>query len=86
MTKKTMTIKLEGGLEARPIAMLVQVASQHECSVYIEADNKRVNAKSIMGMMSFGLDSGAEITVLADGADEEAAVSDIEAYLSGETA
>ncbi len=86
MTKKTMTIKLEGGLEARPIAMLVQVASQHECSVYIEADNKRVNAKSIMGMMSFGLDSGAEITVLADGADEEEAVSDIEAYLSGATA
>ncbi len=81
-----MTIKLEGGLEARPIAMLVQVASQHECSVYIEADNKRVNAKSIMGMMSFGLDSGAEITVLADGADEEEAVSDIEAYLSGATA
>ncbi len=86
MTKKTMTIKLEGGLEARPIAMLVQVASQHECSVYIEADNKRVNAKSIMGMMSFGLDSGAEITVLADGADEEEAVNDIEAYLSGVTA
>ncbi len=81
-----MTIKLEGGLEARPIAMLVQVASQHECSVYIEADNKRVNAKSIMGMMSFGLDSGAEITVLADGADEEEAVNDIEAYLSGVTA
>ena len=62
----------------------MQVASQHESSVYIESAGKKVNAKSIMGMMSLGLDSGAEITVVADGKDEEEAVLSIEKFLSGE--
>lgn len=83
MTKKTMKIQLSGGLEARPVAVLVQVASQHESTVYIESDGKKVNAKSIMGMMSLGLDSGENITVVADGKDEEAAVASIEDFLSG---
>lgn len=81
MTKKSMQIKLNGGLEARPVAMLVQVASQHDSTIYIEADGKKVNAKSIMGMMSLGMDSGEEITVIADGSDEEVAIADIEAFL-----
>ena len=84
MIQKSIQIKLEEGLEARPVAMLVQVASQHESSVYIESAGKKVNAKSIMGMMSLGLDSGAEITVVADGKDEEEAVLSIEKFLSGE--
>lgn len=71
MLEKSMKIQLKNGLEARPVAVLVQVASQHESSVYIESAGKKVNAKSIMGMMSLGLDSGAEITVVADGKDEE---------------
>ncbi len=58
MIEKSITIQLSGGLEARPIAMLVQVASQHESSVYIETGDKKVNAKSIMGMMSLALGSG----------------------------
>ena len=52
MMEKSIKVQLTEGLQARPIAMLVQVASQHESSVYIEADGKKVNAKSIMGMMS----------------------------------
>lgn len=83
MMEKSMKICLSGGLEARPIAVLVQVASQHESSVYIEAEGKKVNAKSIMGMMSLGLDSGESVKVIADGADEEAAIADIEKFLSG---
>lgn len=79
-----MKIQLKNGLEARPVAVLVQVASQHESSVYIESAGKKVNAKSIMGMMSLGLDSGAEITVVADGKDEKEALSSIEKFLSGE--
>ena len=79
-----MKIQLKNGLEARPVAVLVQVASQHESSVYIESAGKKVNAKSIMGMMSLGLDSGAEITVVADGKDQEEAVLSIEKFLSGE--
>lgn len=82
MIQKDVQIKLESGLEARPIAMLVQVASQFESSVYIEAADKKVNAKSIMGMMSLGLDIGADVKVIADGGDEEAAVSEIENFLS----
>ena len=82
MIKKSMTIQLQSGLEARPVALLVQVASQHECSIYVEAANKKVNAKSIMGMMTLGLAPGEEVTVIADGVDEEAAIQSIEQYLS----
>lgn len=83
MTQKAIQIKLETGLEARPVAMLVQVASTFESTVYINADDRKVNAKSIMGMMSLGLDSGEQITVTAEGKDEEAAVNEIEKFLSG---
>ncbi|RKI81691.1 HPr family phosphocarrier protein [bacterium 0.1xD8-71] len=82
MIEKSIQIKLETGLEARPVAMLVQVASQFESTVYINSENRKVNAKSIMGMMSMGLESGAEVTVIAEGSDEEAAVAEIEKFLS----
>ena len=52
MTKRTVTIELASGLEARPIAMLVQLASSYESRIYVQSDNKKVNAKSIMGMMT----------------------------------
>ncbi len=84
MLKKSMKIQLKNGLEARPVAVLVQVASQHESTVYIESAGKKVNAKSIMGMMSLGLDSGEEVTVIADGKDEEDAVASIEKFLGGQ--
>lgn len=83
MKEKSIKIQLSGGLDARPVAMLVQVASQHESSVYIETEGKRVNAKSIMGMMSLALGTGESVKVTAEGTDEEAAVQDIEDYLSG---
>lgn len=84
MIQKSIQIKLETGLEARPVAMLVQVASQFESTVYINADDRKVNAKSIMGMMSLGLNIGEEINVIADGKDEEEAISSIEKFLSGQ--
>lgn len=83
MIQKSIQIKLETGLEARPVAMLVQVASQFESTVYINSGDRKVNAKSIMGMMSLGLDNGEEVTVTADGSDEEVAVTEIEKFLSG---
>ena len=86
MTQKAIVIKLRNGLEARPVAVLVQVASKYESSIYFEVEGKKVNAKSIMGMMSLGLHSGEEITVTANGEDEAAAVEEIEKFLSGETA
>ncbi len=58
MTKKEITVRLDGGLETRPVALLVQMASQFKSDVYVESENRRVNAKSIMGMMTLGLDAG----------------------------
>lgn len=84
MKEKIVEIRLKDGLEATPIAMLVQVASQYESSVYLETAGKKINAKSIMGMMSLGLDAGEKITVIADGKDEEAAIEGVEKYLAGE--
>ena len=83
MTKQDIEVKLSGGLEARPVALLVQVASQYESSIYLEAGEKRVNAKSIMGMMGLGLDLGESVTVSADGSEEEQAVEGIVDFLSG---
>lgn len=82
MTKRTVTIELASGLEARPIAMLVQLASSYESKIYVESDNKKVNAKSIMGLMTLDLPVGEKVIVTADGVDEEKAISDIEKYLS----
>ena len=56
MIKKPITINLSTGLEARPVAQLVQVASQFNSEIYVEIGKKRVNAKSIMGMMTLGLE------------------------------
>ena len=77
MINKEITIRLENGLEARPVALLVQVASQYDSSVYLETGDKRVNAKSIMGMMSLVLKNGSKVTLIAEGPDEDAAVFNI---------
>jgi len=79
-------VELDSGLEARPVAMLVQLASRYESSIYLDNDAKRVNAKSIMGMMTLGLTSGEEIVVTADGKDEQQAIDGIEKYLSRKSA
>ena len=83
MREKEIEIGLETGLEARPVALLVQVASQFESDIYIESGSKRVNAKSIMGMMSMGLQSGDAVTITVSGEDEEVAMENIEKYLTG---
>ena len=83
MIKKPVTINLSTGLEARPVAQLVQIASQFNSEIYVEIGKKRVNAKSIMGLMTLGLRAGESVTVHADGSDEEDAVDKIEAYLTG---
>lgn len=82
MKEKEIEIGLETGLEARPVALLVQVASKFESEIYIESGDKRVNAKSIMGMMSLGLDNGERVRVTANGDDAGEAISDIEKFLT----
>ncbi|HIX67357.1 MAG TPA: HPr family phosphocarrier protein [Candidatus Anaerostipes excrementavium] len=77
-------VKVQAALkeEDRPIAFLVQMASQFESRILFEAGNKQVNVKSIMGMMGLGLHQIEDLTVVADGIDEEEAVSQIEGYLT----
>lgn len=82
--EKEVTIRLTGELEARPIALLVQVASKYDSVIYLETAGKKVNAKSIMGMMSMSLKNGDKVTVRAEGTDEVKAVEGIENYLSGQ--
>lgn len=81
MIRKPVTIQLSEGLEARPIALLVQEASQYASTVYIEFEEKQINAKSIMGMMSLRLTPGDNITIVANGPDEEKAAAGIENFL-----
>ena len=82
MSTKKIPIQLQNGLEARPVAVLVQVASQYNSSIYVECDDRKVNAKSIMGMMTLGLTAGEEVVVSANGDDEQTAMDDIVKYLS----
>ncbi len=86
MTKKTIQVELENGFEARPVALLVQEASKYDSTIYFQCDGKKVNAKSIMGMMSLSLVSGEEIEVSAEGTDEGAALTGIENFLGGKGA
>lgn len=79
--KKSVVVKMQQDFEARPIANLVQVANRYESKIYLEHGDSRVNAKSIMGMMSLALLNGEEILVDAEGADEEEAVAAIEEFL-----
>ena len=81
MIRKPVTIQLDNGLEARPIALLVQEASQYASQIYIEIKEKRINAKSIMGMMSLVLKEGDQIILIADGEDENAATESIKELL-----
>ena len=79
--KKSVGVKMQQDFEARPIANLVQVANRYESKIYLEHGDSRVNAKSIMGMMSLALLNGEEILVDAEGADEAEAVAAIEEFL-----
>ena len=86
MMKKEVTIKFVNGVEASPIALLVQTANRFSSSIYIESGDKKVNVKSIMGMMTLGLDNGEEVTVTANGKDESEAMDGVEKYLSSPSA
>lgn len=84
MISKSVTIQIPKGLDARPIAELVQVANQYDSSVYLHSQNRKVNAKSIMGMMTLMVQTGDEILITADGTDENQAMENIEKYLSNQ--
>lgn len=80
MIETPVVVRQEKGLDGRPIALLVQEASQYMSKVYIKAQEKSINAKSIMGMMSLSLSKGEEVTILTDGEDEERAAEGIKTF------
>ena len=82
MIETVVKVQNDNGLDGRPIALLVQEASQYESRVYIDVDGKHINAKSIMGMMSLNLLEGTELTVVTEGDDEEKAAEGIKAFFS----
>jgi phosphocarrier protein len=75
MTEQTITIKNRAGIHARPAAMVVQTTKNFKSNIYFEKGNDRINAKSIMGIITLGAAYGAEIKITAEGDDEEAAVA-----------
>lgn len=84
MITKSMSVKIPEGLDPSTVAMFIQIASQYESRIYVEVEEKRVNAKSIMGMMSLGLPQGSDLKMVADGKDEDKALVHIEKYLNNE--
>ena len=82
MIKTSVVVKADKGLDGRPIALLVQEASQYASKVYIQVGEKNVNAKSIMGMMSLSMAGGDQITVVTDGEDEQKAAEGIKTFFA----
>ncbi len=84
MVKKEIVIGLKQGLQATAAALLVQTASRYKSDVRVLYGDKKVNAKSIMGMMSLVLAQGEKVTVVTEGEDENEAAKGIEEYLGAE--
>ncbi|WP_449539828.1 phosphocarrier protein HPr [Ferdinandcohnia sp. Marseille-Q9671] len=75
MAEKTFKITSESGIHARPATILVQAAGQYNSDIHLEYNGKSVNLKSIMGVMSLGVGQGAEVKIVAEGSDEDAALA-----------
>ena len=77
-------VKNKIGLNARPATFFVMAANQFKCSIWIELGTRRVNAKSLLGILSLGCTGGNRVTIIADGADEEAAIERLQTILDTE--
>ena len=75
MVKREMTITNNIGLHARPATFFIHKANTFKSSVWIEKDDRKVNAKSLLGVLSLGIAKGMVVTLIADGADENEAVN-----------
>ena len=82
MMQKTVMMAVHNDPKIRPTAMLVQIACRYNSEIYIGTGSSKVNAKSIMGMMALTLDKGMQVTIYADGTDEDVAVEKMESYLA----
>ena len=81
MISKQVTVSNTVGLHARPATFFIKKANEYKSSIWIESDSRRVNAKSLLGILPLGIVGGTEITIIADGADENDAVEGLESLL-----
>ena len=81
MYAKEITVKNEVGLHARPATYFIQKANEFKSGIWVEKEERRVNAKSLLGVLSLGIVKGTAITVIADGADETEAVDALVALI-----
>jgi catabolite repression HPr-like protein len=82
MVRKNVIVRLKTGLQSRPAALFVQNANKFASQIFVIQGNRKLNAKSIIGIMSLGLKHGAEITISAEGSDEREAVDQLDLMLS----
>ena len=75
MYVKEVTVENQVGLHARPATFFIQKANEFKSSIWVEKEERRVNAKSLLGILSLGIIGGTQIKIIADGADEQAAVN-----------
>ena len=81
MFNKEVVVRCESGLHNKQATYFVQKANEFECSIWLESENRKMNAKSLLGIMSLGIVTGAAVTLSAAGSDEEVAVNALEALL-----
>jgi phosphocarrier protein HPr len=77
MYSKEVTVTNSVGLHARPATFFIQKSNEFKSSIWVEKGDRRINAKSLLGILSLGIIKGTEIKIIADGVDEEAAVSSL---------
>ena len=81
MVTKEVLVGCASGLHNKQATYFVQKANEFESSIWLESDNRKMNAKSLLGIMSLGISNGAKVTLIASGSDEEAAVAALEQLL-----
>lgn len=81
MISRDVTIKNNVGLHARPATFFIQRANTYKSSIWVEREDRRINAKSLLGVLSLGIVKGMTITIIADGQDEEEAVEGLAALV-----
>lgn len=81
MKKKTVNVTNETGLHARPASEFTKVATSVPCDVYVEKDGRKVNAKSILGILSLAIGKGTVIDIITDGEDEESALEQLVSFV-----
>ena len=84
MYTQVVTVKNEVGLHAKPATYFIQKANEFQSGIWVEKDERRVNAKSLLGILSLGIVQNTDITLIADGADEQAAVDALVALVEAD--